>query len=208
MSVSYSTNEEKLKDCFRNIAGILACEKVAKDPRGYVEDIEDEDAVAYYRNRAEKFKDEFIDKLIRAVFSAYEYVAYPKYEDNQDVVGVYKMQIGANTLAEAVMQTLEHPSVQKIIRDIKSFASLRAVLKEEQNIDLEEGMREYRVGEIFDKFIKHPGMPIADEKDLDVAIKEGVKGLRIGIVDENDRLFFKKPISGKLREKRDIGIVL
>ena len=208
--VSYSTSEEKLKDCFRNIAGILACEKVAKDPRGYVEDIEDEDAVAYYRNRAEKFKDEFIDKLIRAVFSAYEYVAYPEYEDNQDVVGIYKMQTGANTLTEAVMQTLEHPSVQKFIRDIKSFASLRDVLKEKQNIDLEEGIREYRVGEIFDKFIKHPGMPIADEKDLDVAIKEGVRELRIGIVNENDRLFFKKPkklVNGKLREKRDAGVV-
>jgi hypothetical protein len=190
--VAYSTNESRLKECLKYVSGILACEKISKDPRAYVEDIEDEDEVEYYRNRAEKFKDEFIDKLIRAVFSAYEYVAYPKYEDNQDVVGVFRMQTGAATLLEGVVQTLEHPSVQKIIRGIKTFSTLRDVLREAQNIDLEEGTREYRVGEILDKFIKHPGMPIADQKDLDIALKEGVRDLRIGIIDTNDKLFFKK----------------
>ncbi|RLG33337.1 hypothetical protein DRN98_04070 [Methanosarcinales archaeon] len=190
--VAYSTNEARLDDCLKHVSGILACEKISKDPRAYMEDIEDEDEVEYYRNRVEKFKDEFIDKFIRAVFSAFEYVAYPRYEENQDAVGVFRMQTGAGTLLEEVVQTLEHPSVQKIIRDIKTFSTLRDVLREAQKIDLEEGMREYRVGEIFDKFIKHPGMLIAEKKDLDIALKEGVKNLRIGILDEDGHLFFKK----------------
>ncbi len=205
--VAYSTNEARLDECLKYVSGVLACEKISKDPRAYVEDIEDEDEVEYYRNRAEKFKDEFIDKLIRAVFSAYEYVAYPKYEDNQDVVGVFRMQTGAATLLEGVVQTLEHPSVQKIIREIKTFSTLRDVLKEAQNIDLEEGTREYRVGEILDKFIKHPGMPIADQKDLDIALKEGIRDLRIGIVDTNDRLFFKKIHELRKDEKRQLSEV-
>nr|MDO8081702.1 DUF499 domain-containing protein [Candidatus Freyarchaeota archaeon] len=190
--IAYSTNEARLKECLNHISGIMACEKIAGDPRAYVEDIADEDEVEYYRNRAERFKEEFIDKLIRAVFSTYEYVAYPKYEDNQDVAGIFRMQTGAVTLLEEVVQTLEHPSVQKIIKEIRSFSTLRDILKETQKIDFEEGTREYRVGEIFDKFIKHPGMLIAEIKDLDVALKEGVKNLRIGIVDENENLLFKK----------------
>jgi len=209
--VAYSTNETRLRDCLKYVSGILACEKIAKDPRAYVEDIEDEDEVEYYRNRAEKFKEEFIDKLIRAIFSAYEYVAYPKYEDNQDVVGVFRMQTGAATLLEGVVQTLEHPSVQKIIREIKSFSTLRDVLREAQNIDLEEGTREYRVGEIFDKFIKHPGMPIADQKDLDIALKEGIRDLRIGFVDETDKLFFKRVYElrkgNELKQINETGLV-
>jgi len=203
--IAYCTSEEKIKDCFRNIAGILACEKVSRDPRAYVEDIEDEEAIEYYKNRAEKFKSDFIDKLIKTVFSAYEYVAYPRYEDSQDVVGVYKMQRGASTLAEEVMQTLEHPHVQKVMKEIKSFATLRDVLKETQNIDIEQGKREYRAGEIFDKFIKHPAMPIADQRDLDIAIKEGVRELRIGVVDESGNLFFKRPYAQKFGQAKDSG---
>lgn len=203
--VAYSTKEARLKECLSYVSGILACEKIAEDPRAYVEDIEDEDEVDYYRNRAEKFKDEFIDKLIRAVFSTYEYIAFPNYEDTQDVIGVFRTQTGAATILEEVIQTLEHPAVQKIIKEIKSFSTLRDVLKEAQIIDLEEGTREYRVGEIFDKFIKHPGMPIADQKDLDIALKEGVKNLRIGIVDENEKLFFKKV--HKLSKGKEIELI-
>ena len=182
-------SHEGYKKCMNHAALMLACERIKKDlPQLYPN--AEEEVIKVQESIIEKLHDSAENELITQIFRTFKNVAYPSTEKDKTrpKIKVVEAMEGASSLLDQTYLTLVDPRIAKIL-DSLSFDSLRREVKEILGITLGEGVPK-KISEIKNWFKTNPAFPMVEDKDIEDAIKEGVRELYIGI--SNEKIWYKR----------------
>jgi len=177
------------KKCMSYAAGMLACERIKKELPQLYPNVEEE-VIKVQESMIDTLHDSAENELISHIFKAFKNISYSATEKDttRPKVKVVEAMEGASTLLDQTYLTLVDSRIAKIL-DSLSFDSLKREIKEILEITIGEGISK-KISEIKNWFKTNPAFPMVEDKDIEEAIKEGVRELSIGI--SNEKIWYKR----------------
>lgn len=197
----YPTPEE-YKKCMNHAALMLACERIKKDlPQLYSN--AEEEVIKVQESIIERIHDSAENELFNQIFRTFKNIVYPSTEKDKTRPKRGKAEAveGASSLLDQTYLTLVDSRIAKIL-DSLSFNSLRREVEEILGITLGEGISK-KISEVKNWFRTNPAFPMVEDRDIEDAIKEGVRGLYIGI--SNEKIWYKRVYEDDVDLETDKG---
>ncbi len=154
---------------------------------------------------ARNYKFNYESMLITSTVTFFDKIYYPTMIDSSFTVKHVIASSSETSISERVTATLSQGAIGKIVEEM-SFEGLESYLRRAGS-PIEPG-RARRVGDIVALFKTNPMLPMVREDAVKLALKEGVELLKIGLVDELGKLYFKKIYGEKdieIHRDRDRG---
>ena len=182
IAVLYPNSEETFRRCMSLTATLLACDEVASKLRELYSGMS-RDVIEVQRGLINNVKSSTEGDLEEAVLSTFTAVAYPRAgEGIRPEVGKVSAYNVSGTLIENIFLALTSPPLEKVAESL-SFENLERYIREVMEVNLSEGEKDYAVSNIKGWFKTNPAFPMVEDGDIEEAIKEGIRRLKVGISD-------------------------
>ncbi|MEM0050225.1 MAG: DUF499 domain-containing protein [Candidatus Methanomethylicia archaeon] len=179
-------------------AKLEAAEQISKELKELLQG--DEELVKIRQGKLRQYIQEVENKLKGELLYALTYIAYPRMEDGRDAIR-YTVATSLDSIIEQVEAALEDPTTGPKMRRRISFDELTSFLKVLLGWDLASGNKPREFREILEVFFKNTAAPFTKRSVIEEAIREGLRGLNIG-VKMAGKIYWKKIES---READDPG---
>jgi len=195
---------EDYKKCMYHAAVIISCEKTKENLKQLYPDA-GEEVIKVQASIIKDLLDTSEEELIRQIFRTFKKIAFPsvKKDKTKPVANIIEAQEGASNLLEQTYLALASSYVAKIA-DSMNFSLLNRWIEDVLRINLEE-TESRRISEIKNWFKTNPAFPMVEEEDIEEAIREGVRSLRIGVC--NEKIWYKRVYEGEVDFEKDVGDV-